>query len=41
MKKIIRHLRNQPEDVRRQVAYIITAVLGIVLVLLWVVSLGQ
>jgi len=40
MKKIIHNLRQQPEEVRRPVLHLSTFVLGIVLVLLWVYSLG-
>lgn len=41
MKKIIHHLRKQPEDVRRHVLHIVTFVAGIILILLWVFSLGR
>jgi hypothetical protein len=40
MRKIIHNLRRQPEEVRRQVLYISTIVLGLILLLLWVYSLG-
>ena len=40
MRKIIHHLRRQPEDVRTHVLHLSTAVCGVILVLLWVYSLG-
>jgi multidrug resistance efflux pump len=40
MRRIINNLRQQPEEVRRQVLYIVTVVMGLVLVLLWIYSLG-
>ncbi|KKQ07427.1 MAG: hypothetical protein US18_C0017G0022 [Parcubacteria group bacterium GW2011_GWB1_36_5] len=40
MKKIIHHLRNQSEEVRRHILHTLTIALGIILVLLWVYSLG-
>ena len=41
MKKIIHHLRKQPEEVRRHILHIVMFVLIIILILLWVVSLGN
>lgn len=41
MRRVIHHLRRQPEEVRRQVLYVATCVLGIILALLWVYSLGS
>ena len=43
MKKIIhhiRHIRNQPEKVRRHVLHVLTATFGVILLSLWVYSLG-
>ena len=40
MRKIINHLRKQPEDVRTHILHISTAISGVILVLLWVYSLG-
>ncbi len=40
MKKIIYNLRQQPEEVRTQILHILTAVLGFILFVLWVYSLG-
>jgi uncharacterized membrane protein YvbJ len=40
MKKIIQHLRKQPEEVRRHILHIITTILAVILVLLWIYSLG-
>jgi|GEM_PF-641640 len=41
MRKIINHLRKQPEEVRTHVLHVSTIALGSVLVLLWVYSLGS
>lgn len=40
MKKIIHHLRRQPEDVRTHILHITTIGASVVLVLLWIFSLG-
>jgi hypothetical protein len=40
MRKIIHHLRRQPEHVRRHVLHISTIIAGVILILLWVYSLG-
>ncbi|MCF7834242.1 MAG: hypothetical protein K9L98_03185 [Candidatus Pacebacteria bacterium] len=40
MKKVIHHLRNQPEDVRRHVLHLITFSCAVILLLFWVYSLG-
>lgn len=40
MKKIINHLRNQPEEARRHILHVITFGFGIILIILWVYSLG-
>jgi hypothetical protein len=40
MKKIIYNLRNQSEEVRRHILHTLTIVCGIILVLLWIYSLG-
>jgi len=41
MRKVIHHLRRQPEEVRRHVLHIITVVAAILLLMLWVFSLGR
>jgi len=41
MKKIIRHLRRQPEEVRRQVLHLVIFILAIIMIALWVFSLGE
>lgn len=41
MKKIIYHLRRQPEEVRRQVLYIVMLVFIIILIFLWAMSLSK
>ena len=40
MKKIINHLRRQPEETRRHILHITTIVGAVVLVALWVYSLS-
>lgn len=40
MKKIIHHLRKQPESVRRHILHVFTIAAGIILILLWIYSLG-
>ena len=40
MRKIIHNLRSQPEHVRRHVLHVSTIVCGIILISLWVYSLG-
>lgn len=40
MKKIIHHIRRQPEKVRRHILHVLTISFGVVLLLLWVYSLG-
>ena len=40
MRKIIYHLRNQPEKVKRHILHIFTAFFGFVLLSLWIYSLG-
>ena len=40
MKKIIHHIRNQPEGVKRSILHISTIVFGVILVFLWIYSLG-
>ncbi len=41
MKKMIHHLRKQPEEVRRHVLHIIIFAFAIIMVILWVYSLGR
>lgn len=40
MRKIIHHIRNQPEEIRRHILHAITIIFGIVLLSIWVYSLG-
>jgi hypothetical protein len=40
MKKFIHHIRRQPEEIKRHILHILTIVFGIILLLLWIYSLG-
>ncbi len=40
MRKIIHHLRKQPEEVRRHITHILIAIFGVILLFLWIYSLG-
>lgn len=40
MKKIIHHIRRQPEEVRRHILNILMVFFAIILFLLWIYSLG-
>ena len=40
MKKIIHHLRRQPEHIRRHLLHVVIILAGIILLSLWVYSLG-
>ncbi|KKQ27102.1 MAG: hypothetical protein US45_C0035G0003 [Candidatus Nomurabacteria bacterium GW2011_GWA1_37_20] len=40
MKKIIHHIRKQPEKVRRHILHVMTVVIAVVLIFLWLYSLG-
>ncbi|MES3032092.1 MAG: hypothetical protein V4699_02510 [Patescibacteria group bacterium] len=40
MRKIIHNLRNQPEQVKMHILHVATIVAGIILILLWIYSLG-
>jgi len=40
MRKIIHHIRKQPEEVKRHILHITTGVFAVVLSLLWIYSLG-
>lgn len=40
MKKIINHIRKQPEEVRRHILHVLIVAFGIILILLWIYSLG-
>lgn len=40
MRKIIHHIRKQPEEIRRHILHILIVICGIILVLLWIYSLG-
>ncbi len=39
MKKIIYHIRRQPEEVRRHILNILTVIAAVILMLLWIYSL--
>lgn len=39
-KKIIHHLRKQPEEVRRNILHITILAFAVILIILWVYSLG-
>jgi hypothetical protein len=41
MKKIIHYLRKQPEEVRRHILHIFIFAVAVIMVLLWVFSLGK
>lgn len=41
MKKIIHRLRRQPEEVRRHVLHITIFAVAVIMILLWVYSLGK
>ncbi|MBI3305948.1 hypothetical protein HYZ82_02310 [Candidatus Nomurabacteria bacterium] len=40
MKRIIHNLRRQPEHIRRHVLHVSTMVAGVILLVLWIYSLG-
>ena len=40
MKKIIHNLRNRPEEQRRHILHIIVFIFAIILITLWIYSLG-
>jgi len=40
MKKIIHHLRRQPEETRRHVLHVLIIIAAVILLLFWVYSLG-
>lgn len=41
MKKIIHFLRRQPEETRKHILHLLTIILAIILLALWVYSLGS
>lgn len=41
MKKIIHHLRKQSEETRKHILHIATVSFGIILVFLWIFTLGK
>jgi len=41
MKKIINRLRNQPEEERRHILHILTFGFAIILIIIWIYSLGR
>ena len=40
MRKMIHNLRRQPEHVRRHILHVATVVAGVILIALWIYSLG-
>ena len=40
MKRIIHHIRRQPEEVRRHILHVLTIVFAVILLFFWVYSLG-
>ena len=40
MKRIIHHIRRQPEGIKRSILHLLTVIIAIVLFLLWIYSLG-
>ena len=40
MKKIIHHIRKQPEEVKRHILHVLIVAFAVVLILLWIYSLG-
>ena len=40
MRKVIHHLRKQPEDVRRAILHVVVIIAAIILIIFWVYSLG-
>jgi len=41
MRKIIHHLRRQPEEVRRHILHIVIFALAIIMIILWIFSLEK
>ena len=41
MRKIIHHLRKQPEEVRRHVLHLLIFIIALVMIILWIFSLGK
>lgn len=41
MKKIIHHIRRKPEHVRRHILHVATMIAAIILIILWMFSLGH
>lgn len=41
MKKILHHIRKQPEEIRKHILHLFTIIFAIILVSLWVYSLGS
>ena len=41
MKKIIHHLRKQPEEMRRHILHILIFIVALIMIMLWVFSLGK
>lgn len=41
MKKIIHHIRNQPEEVRRRILHVLMIAFAVILFFLWIFSLRE
>ena len=41
MKKLMHHLRRQPEEVRRHILHITIFVIAAIMIILWIFSLGR
>jgi hypothetical protein len=41
MRKVIHHLRKQPEETKRHILHVLTFCSGVILVILWIFSLGK
>jgi len=41
MKRIIHHLRRQPEEIKRHILHVSIIIFGVILLSLWVYSLGE
>ena len=40
MRRIIHHIRKQPEEVRRHILHVVVFCFAVILILLWIYSLG-
>ncbi len=41
VKKAVHHLRRQPEETRRHISHVITAIAAVIMIILWTYSLGR